>query len=250
MVTGLETFAKYFEGYSGDYVVIGGVACELALDSMKLHFRGTEDFDIVIVTDHLNVADGFGKQLKRFIQDGGYYASHRQSNDKPTFFRFLNPKNGDFPSKLELATKKPFEGWEWDFAPLVAEDFDSSLSAILFSPGFYPFILDNAVVSNGISIMCLEGLIPLKCHAFLKLSRQDNLPRKTLADIEKHRANIEKHRGDIFRLADALPTGKTFVLPDEVATSTAEALNLIADRPASENEAEVLTMLRRFYGLL
>ena len=242
MVTGLEIFRSYFQDYPNDYVVIGGVACELALKSLDLEFRGTRDYDIVIVTDHLNVADGFGKQLKRFIQDGGYSASHRQSNDKPTFFRFLNPKNGDFPSKLEFATQKPFEGWEWDFAPLVAEDFDSSLSAILFDQDYYRFILEHAIITHGISTMRLEGLIPLKCLAFLELSHQDS-------PSPKNRANLEKHRQDIFDLANALPAGE-FPLPEKVASAASEALNLIANRPADENEADVLNMLRQFYGLL
>ena len=241
MVTGLDIFRSYFQDYPNDYVVIGGVACELALKTMDLEFRGTNDFDIVVVSEM--TAQGFGAAFKRFVNDGGYTVPPRKSNGRPTFFRYIDPKNHDFPSKLELATGQPSDDWKGNFAPLDAGDDHSSLSAILFSPGFYRFILDNAVVSNGISIMRLEGLIPLKCHAFRELSRQDNPTPKTLA-------NIEKHRADIFRLAEALPTGKTFGLPDEVATSTAEALNLIADHPASENEAEVLTMLRQFYGLL
>ena len=84
MVTGLETFREYFQDFSSDYVVIGGVACELALDSLRLDFRPTDDFDIVIVSE--NLAHGFGTALKRFIRDGGYSVQHRKSNDKPTFF--------------------------------------------------------------------------------------------------------------------------------------------------------------------
>ena len=67
MVVGLETFRKYFEGYYGDYVVIGGVACELALKSLGLDFRGTRDFDIVIVSE--TIARGFGIKLKQFIRE-------------------------------------------------------------------------------------------------------------------------------------------------------------------------------------
>lgn len=240
MVVGLETFRKYFEGYYGDYVVIGGVACELALKSLGLDFRGTRDFDIVIVSE--TIARGFGIKLKQFIREGGYSVQPRKSNGKLTFFRFLNPKNDAFPSQLEFATEKPFDDWEGDFAPLDAGDAHSSLSAILFDPDFYHFILDNTSISNGISVIRLEGLIPLKCLAFLKLSRMDNPSPKITA-------NIEKHRQDIFRLAEALPAG-VFPLPEKVATATSEALNLIAERPADENEADVLIMLRQFYGLL
>ena len=240
MVRGLETFRKYFQNFSADYVVIGGVACELALDSRRLDFRPTDDFDIVIVSEHL--PRGFGAALKRFVRDGSYSVQRRKSNDKPSFFRFLDPRDDSFPSKLELATGRPIEDWEGDFAPLDAGDARSSLSAILFETVFYRFILDNAIVSHGISTMPLEGLIPLKCLALLELSRQDDPSPKTLA-------NIEKHRQDIFRLAEALPD-VTFRLPDQVASVTAEALDRIAGNIRNENESELLTMLRQFYLLL
>jgi len=61
------------------------------------------------------------------------------------------------------------------------------------------FCLNNHVISDNISYMCLEGLIPLKCCALLDLSRKENPSQKDFA-------NIEKHRQDIFRLADGLPT--------------------------------------------
>ena len=239
MVTGLETFREYFQNFSKDYVVIGGIACELALESRGLDFRPTSDFDIVIVAG--NSTHGFGLKLKQFIHDGKYKAKLRKSTGDPTFFCFLDPEEDSFPSKLELATGKPFDDWKWDFAPLDAGDARSSLSAILFETDFYRFILDNAVVVHGISTMRLEGLIPLKCLAFLELSRRDNPSEKILA-------NVEKHRQDIFRLADALPDG-SFPLPEKVASTTAEALARIAEKPLAENEAEILAMLRQFYSL-
>ena len=84
MVTGLETFREYFQDFSSDYVVIGGVACELALDSLRLDFRPTDDFDIVIVSE--NLAHGFGTALKRFIRDGGYSVQHRKATTSRLFF--------------------------------------------------------------------------------------------------------------------------------------------------------------------
>ena len=87
MVNGLEKFHNYFQNHTGDYVLIGGVACELALNSLRLKFRPTDDFDIVIVSE--NLQQGFGVALKQFIRDGQYSVQKRKSNDKPTFFRFL-----------------------------------------------------------------------------------------------------------------------------------------------------------------
>ena len=86
MVNGLEIFRDYFQNHSADYVLIGGVACELALNSLRLEFRPTDDFDIVIVSENLN--QGFGEALKKFIQEGKYSVKRRQSNNKPHFSAF------------------------------------------------------------------------------------------------------------------------------------------------------------------
>ncbi len=239
MVTGLDIFRQYFQNHTNDYVLIGGVACELALNSLRLEFRPTDDFDIVIVSE--NVAHGFGQALKKFIRDGGYSVQRRQSNNRPTFFRFLNPTNRDFPSKLELATDKPSDDWQWDFVPLDAGDARSSLSAILFETDFYRFILEKAVVVNGISTMRLEGLIPLKCLAYLELSKWDNPSPKILA-------NIDKHRLDIFRLANVLPDG-TFPVPAIVSSAIRDALNLASEKGLSEEQQNLADMLHTFYSI-
>jgi len=239
MVNGLEVFRRHFQNYNHDYVLIGGVACELALNSLRLEFRPADDFDIVIVSEH--VSHGFGRALKDFIRDGGYSVQRRKSNNRPTFFRFLNPANGDFPSKLELAADKPSEDWQWDFAPLDAGDARSSLSAILFETDFYRFILGNAITVNGVSTLCLEGLIPLKCLAYLELSKQENPSAKILA-------NMEKHRLDVFRLADALPGG-TFPVPEVVSSAIRDMLAKISERGLSEDQQSLADMLRTFYQL-
>ena len=84
MVTGLETFHEYFQNFSSDYVVIGGVACELALNSLQLDFRPTDDFDIVVVAE--NLTQGFGEKLKQFIHDGGYKVKLRKAmGNQPSF---------------------------------------------------------------------------------------------------------------------------------------------------------------------
>jgi len=240
MVSGLEIFRRYFQRYNHDYVLIGGVACELALNSRLLEFRPTDDFDIVVVSE--NAPHGFGGALKEFIRDGGYSVQRRKSNNRPTFFRFLNPVDSDFPSKLELATDKPSDDWQWDFTPVDAGDAKSSLSAILFETDFYRFILENAILVDGISTMRLEGLIPLKCLAWLELSKQENPSAKTLA-------NIAKHRLDIFRLADALESG-IFQLPATVATKTNDALSQMRTSGLTEDEQNYFEMIRSFYQLV
>jgi hypothetical protein len=121
MVEGLELFRNYFSNYKNDYVMIGGVACELVLRTSGIAFRPTKDFDIVVVAE--NLTGGFGAAFKNFIRDGGYKVHRRRSNNKPTFFRFIEPSSPDYPAMLELATKIPAETWNYDFAPLdIADD--------------------------------------------------------------------------------------------------------------------------------
>ena len=43
MVTGLELFKEHFRPYADNYVLIGGTACELALEEAGLPFRATKD---------------------------------------------------------------------------------------------------------------------------------------------------------------------------------------------------------------
>ena len=43
MVTGIDRFRAHFEGYDSQYVLIGGAACELLMDSVGLDFRATKD---------------------------------------------------------------------------------------------------------------------------------------------------------------------------------------------------------------
>jgi hypothetical protein len=239
MVTGLELFRKYFQDYPQDYILIGGVACELVLDTMHLRFRPTDDFDVVIVSEHLK--SGFGAALKRFICDGGYTVQHRKSNNRPTFFRFVDPENGDFPAKLELATDKPAKDWIFDFAPLDAGDEKSSLSAILFENNYYNFICSNTSIIQGVTTIALEGLIPLKALAFSELS-------KIKSPSEKILINMEKHVGDIFRLANAL-SGEQFQIPQEIAENLSATLTSIAQSPVSNEQRELLEHIRHFYRL-
>ncbi|RZB30108.1 MAG: hypothetical protein SRB1_02388 [Desulfobacteraceae bacterium Eth-SRB1] len=46
MVRGLDLFRDYFKDYTDKYILIGGTACDLAMESMGLNFRATKDLDI------------------------------------------------------------------------------------------------------------------------------------------------------------------------------------------------------------
>jgi hypothetical protein len=239
MVTGLERFREYFRDYPDDYILIGGVACELIFNSLRLEFRLTNDFDIVVISEHLQ--GGFGARLKQFIRDGGYEVEHRKSNNRPTFFRFVKPKSSDFPDMLELASNKPAEDWAYHFAPLDVGDEKISLSAILFEEDYYTFIRSNRTIINGISVISPGGVIPLKALAFEELSRIENPTSKNLRDIEKHFL-------DIFQFANILP-GIGMTLPEKLASDLAGTLRRIRQYELTAEQLELAQNIRQFYGL-
>lgn len=39
MVRGIEKFKEYFKGYTGQYVFIGGTACDILLGNLDLNIR-------------------------------------------------------------------------------------------------------------------------------------------------------------------------------------------------------------------
>ena len=48
MVRGIDRFREYFSSYGGQYVLIGGTACDLAMEEVGQSFRATQDLDIVL----------------------------------------------------------------------------------------------------------------------------------------------------------------------------------------------------------
>lgn len=49
MVKGIDIFKEYFREYRDNYVLIGGVACDIAMSASGLNFRATKDLDIVLL---------------------------------------------------------------------------------------------------------------------------------------------------------------------------------------------------------
>lgn len=90
MVKGIEIFRQYFKNFEEQYVLIGGVACDIVLEENASAFRATKDLDIVLIVEAFN--EEFGKKLWQFIEDGGYQ-NRLKSNGKPQFYRFDKPKN-------------------------------------------------------------------------------------------------------------------------------------------------------------
>ena len=66
MVTGLESFRRWFTEYTDQYTIIGGTACDLLMSEDGLDFRATRDIDMVLIVESLTpeVGRGFWEYVK------------------------------------------------------------------------------------------------------------------------------------------------------------------------------------------
>ena len=104
MVRGLELFKKHFEHFTGNYVIIGGTACDIIIEEAGFTPRATKDIDILLVVEALT--SGFVKQFWQFIKEGKYERKEK-STDERKYYRFIKPENSDFPFQLELFSRVP-----------------------------------------------------------------------------------------------------------------------------------------------
>ena len=103
---GVEKFKEYFNGFKNQYVLIGGTACTILFDEFGSDFRTTKDIDMVLIVEALTKE--FAEQFFKFVEDGKYEHKNK-STGLPQFYRFSKPQNKDFPSMIELFSKKESE---------------------------------------------------------------------------------------------------------------------------------------------
>lgn len=188
MVKGIDIFREHFNNFKDQYTVIGGFACDLLMSDAGLDFRQTVDIDMVITVEALTTE--FAKAFWDFIEAGGYHARQR-STGQPEFYRFIDPANPSYPKMIELFSRpqnhvklQP----DSHLMPLHIDDEVSSLSAILLNDDYYHFLLDGKTITDGISILDAEHIIPLKMKAWLDLKdKKEQGLHVNSRDIRKHR---------------------------------------------------------------
>ena len=198
MVRGIESFRDWFKDYEDRYVIIGGTACDLLMSDEGLDFRATKDIDLVLIIEAVD-AD-FGKRFWEYVVAAGYERRNR-STGEPQFYRFLNPRTREFPTMIELFTRKPEAVVLPDdavLAPLSIDEDVSSLSAILLDKDYYDFLKRGLVSISGVTVPDAPHLIPFKAKAWLDLTE-----RKANGESVDSR-NIRKHKNDVFRLTELL----------------------------------------------
>ena len=223
MVRGIEIFKRWFAGHEGQYVIIGGTACDLLMDDAGLEFRATKDIDLVLIVEALDAA--FGKRFWEFIQTAGYQRKTKSSGS-PQFYRFANPKDNDYPAMIELFSRKPDAislPTDAVLSPLPLEEDISSLSAILLDEDYYRFLMQGRIQTDGVTILDAPYLIPFKAKAWIDLSKK----KENGESIDER--NIGKHKNDIFRLSELLTEDikMSALLPSSVKEDMRYFLNMM-----------------------
>ena len=252
MVRGLALFRERFSKFQASYVLIGGVACELALDEAGLDFRATKDLDIVLCVEALE--PGFIRQFWQFIEAGGYENKERGDGEKQ-FYRFSHPADKRFPHMLELFSRAP-DGIELPseskYTPIPAGEEVASLSALLLDEDYYQCIHHGRRIVDDIPILGTEYIIAFKARAWLDLTR-----RKEAGDNVDSR-NVRKHRNDVFKLYPLLVPGQSVEVPGSIradmeafvaAMTSAEGLDISSLGIRGQSLEEVLGVLAERYAV-
>jgi hypothetical protein len=251
VVEGLARFQSHFADYTDHYILIGGAACTVAMESVGESFRATKDLDIVLCVEVLNAA--FVRSFWEFIRDGQYEFQQKATGEKQ-FYRFQKPSTESYPFMLELFSRipdvlTPTEGSV--LTPIPTDEEVSSLSAILLDDDYYAFLQAGKQIVDGVQIAGAEHLIPLKARAWIDLTE-----RKDAGDQIDSKA-IKKHKNDVFRLFTIVDPDFAGLVPDQVKSDLAvfldrmkgEAVDLKTLGLGSQTLESVDAELRRIYGL-
>lgn len=209
MVKGLQTFREYFRDFTGNYIIIGGTACDMILEAAELTARATKDIDLVLVVEALN--DGFVQQFWKFIQDGKYQRTEMTAGERK-YYRFQKPENNNFPWRIELFSRVPDllkVDPDMHLTPIPAGEDQSDLSAILMNDAYYDFTRQHCTEENRLQRADPASLICL-AKAFLDITERKQ--KGGQGDEKK----IKKHKGDVFRLGALLKGDDKFEAPSTV----------------------------------
>lgn len=207
---GLELFQEYFGEYCGQFVIIGGTACELNLKESQQVFRATKDIDLVLIVEAMTAE--FGSRIWEFVK-AGKYKNVMKSSGQPEFYRFYDAEETGFPYMIELFARRPnvlVDDKDIVIGRVSAGEDVSSLSAILLNESYYEFMLGGVLEAGGLTFLSSERLIPFKAKAWLDLKEQ-KARGKHVNDRD-----LRKHKNDVYTLAVTLETNKTIELNEEI----------------------------------
>lgn len=250
MVYGIDKFKQYFGDYTGQYVFIGGTACFISLNDIGLDFRATKDLDIVLIIEAIN--EKFGTTFWRFIEDGGY-ENKQKSTGEEQFYRFSNPSKPEFPSMIELFSRKSMDlKFEFDIGltPIHLSESVASLSAILLNDSYYDLLVQGKTIVDGYSVLSIEYILLFKMKAWIDL-----LERKENGEHIDSR-DINKHKNDIFRLVINISPSSKVSVSDEIQNDIITFLKRITEERIDLKNLgiravsleDILNRIKKIYG--
>ena len=251
MVNGIAKFRERFQGFENQYVIIGGTACDLVMESEELPFRATKDIDIVLIVESITAE--FGKVFWEYVKEAGYEHLNK-STGNAQFYRFTSPKSKEYPYMIEIFSRNPdfiVLGDDAVLTPLPIDDEISSLSAILLNEAYYELLKTGQMLIDGIPVLRPTCLIPFKAKAWL------DLRERKLNGEPVDSKNIKKHKNDVFRLAQLITANTRQVLNPEVANDMRNFLSEIADEDVNlkslgikgMDKQKIIDMLYQCYSL-
>jgi hypothetical protein len=252
MVRGIDRFREHFAEHTDQFVLIGGTAATLAMESVGLQFRATKDLDIVLHIEALDPA--FGEAFWSFVERGGYEIRQATDTGKPVLYRFQKPADPSFPAMLELFCRTP-DGIQLGagsrLTPIPIDEAIASLSAILLDDAYYTFIIDGRRSVDQLSWIGAEQLIPLKARAWMDLTA-----RKANGEAIDSK-DIRKHANDAVRLSQLLTPDSQIALAAKIAADLNQFLEGVAADGSYDPKAlqiagaleEILARIARAYGL-
>lgn len=250
MVQGIEKFKERFRNYTGQYVFIGGTACDLILGREEIPFRQTKDLDIVLMIEALNKE--FIREFSEFILEAGYLHINKGTGENQ-FYRFEKPTDNRFPYMIELFSRRPdyLSTLDTRLAPVHVNEGIMSLSAILLNEEYYSLLRNGAVEVEGVSVLDLEYLILFKMKAWLDLSE-----RKRQGEAIDSK-NIKKHKNDVIRLAIHMQPESHVEIAGQVELDAKTFLaELESEKPDLKNMGikgitvkEIIDKIKNCYGI-
>jgi len=220
MVKGLDLFKEHFKEYTGQYILIGGTACDIQLGRKGLPFRTTNDLDIILIVEALDKA--FVSHFYEFIKAGEYALA--EVNSKKCFYRFHQPQAAGYPTMLELFAREPeaLEGdYEYHIVDIQPDEEASSLSAILLEKDYYDFLMAQSAIHEDIHVANDYALVCLKMKAYMN----NRELKERGVDIQSDK--ILKHRRDVVRLTIALDPDQTVSIPETLQSDLRRFLELL-----------------------
>ncbi|ENP3611606.1 hypothetical protein ACDC01_004623 [Salmonella enterica] len=218
---GQDFLSNYLGSYTNDYVLIGGNACVLNFEKIKVEFRATADLDIVLIVDNEN--DKFYAHLCNYLVENGYTGGlYRCKENDSCAYRFTlkGPQKVERPKIIELFSKKPdyFDADKSEklhITPIETEEGISNLSAILLDDEVYNFVIKHKCKIDNVSTVNLHCLFGLKSIAW-----HNNEVLYSEGKVKE--VNVYKHPADMVRIATVLEEN-TYSYPKTIFESIQES---------------------------